>query len=436
MRAKTIFLGLIAIFIFSSSVPAQRVWTLEQCIDTALTNNRNMKLQRINYDSRNIAYQQSKNAQLPNLNGSVGQNFNFGRSLAVDNTYQNSNSQTTSFSISGGLNLFNGFRVKNTIDARRADLLASGADLQKIEKDIVMNVSTVFLQVLQNKELLVNAENQLAITQENIDRRRVLINSGKLAEGEIYELQAQLAKEEVALVQAQNNLELSLLDLALVMDLEEIGGLDVVVPNNLLENELALLNAEEVYGSAVLSRPEIQSAEYRLQSNEKNVEIAKSGYLPSLSLGASWGTGFYKMSNMPQNLPFADQFKNNISTGVGLNLSIPIFNRFETKSQVTSAKLNVESSRLEIENVKKELRKNIQQAYYNALAAKNRWEASEKSVKANEESYRFANQKFEVGRGNQYEVNLAKNNLTQSISEQTQSKYEYVFRLKILELMK
>ena len=115
MRAKTIFLGLIAIFIFSSSVPAQRVWTLEQCIDTALTNNRNMKLQRINYDSRNIAYQQSKNAQLPNLNGSVGQNFNFGRSLAVDNTYQNSNSQTTSFSISGGLNLFNGFRVKNTI---------------------------------------------------------------------------------------------------------------------------------------------------------------------------------------------------------------------------------------------------------------------------------------------------------------------------------
>ena len=436
MRAKTIFLGLIAIFIFSSSVPAQRVWTLEQCIDTALTNNRNMKLQRINYESRNIAYQQSKNAQLPNLNGSVGQNFNFGRSLAVDNTYQNSNSQTTNFSISGGLNLFNGFRVKNTIDARRAELLASGADLQKIEKDIVMNVSTVFLQVLQNKELQANAENQLAITQENIDRRRVLINSGKLAEGEIYELQAQLAKEEVALVQAQNNLELSLLDLALIMDLEEIGGLDVVVPNNLLENELALLNAEEVYGSALRSRPEIQSAEYRLQSNEKNVEIAKSGYLPSLSLGASWGTGFYNMSNMPQNSPFADQFKNNMSTGVGLNLSIPIFNRFETKSQVTSAKLNVESSKLEIENVKKELRKNIRQAYYNALAAKNRWEASEKSVKANEESYRFANQKFEVGRGNQYEVNLAKNNLTQSISEQTQSKYEYVFRLKILELMR
>lgn len=436
MRVKSIILGIITLFVLSASTSAQRVWTLEQCIDTALSNNRNMKLQRINYDSREIAYRQSKNAQLPNLNASMGQNFNFGRSLAVDNTYQNSNSQTTNFSISSGLNLFSGFRVKNTIDARRAELLASGADLQKIEKDIVMNVSTVFLQVLQNKELLTNAENQLSITKENIERRKQLIDAGKLAEGEIYELQAQLAKEEVALVQAQNNLELSLLDLALVMDLETLGVMDVEVPNDLLENELALLNADEVYGIAVQSRPEIQSAEYRLQSSEKNVEIAKSGYMPSLSLGASMGSGYYNMSNMPFNAPFSEQFKNNASSGIGLSLSIPIFNRFETKSQVESAKLNVESSKIEIENVKKELRKNITQAYYNAIAAKNRWEASEKSVKANEESYRFANQKFEVGRGNQYEVNLAKTNLAQSISEQTQSKYEYVFRLKMLELMK
>ncbi len=436
MRTKSIILGIIAVFVLTASAQAQRVWTLEQCIDTALANNRNMKLQRLTYDSRNIAYQQSRYARLPNLNASVGQNFNFGRSLAIDNTYQNSNSQTTNFSISSGLNLFSGFRVKNTIDARRAELLASGADLQKIEKDIVMNVSTVFLQVLQNKELLANAENLLAITQENITRRKELIKEGKLAEGEIYELQSQLAKEENALLQAKNNLELSLLDLALVMDLEEVGGLDVVVPNNLLANELSLLSADEVYKSALQSRPEIKSAEYRLQSNEKNVEIAKSGYMPSLSAGASWGTGYYNMSNVPQNAPFADQFKNNMSTGVGLSLSIPIFNRMETKSQVASAQLSVESSKLEIENVKKELRKSIQQAYYNAIGAKNRWDASEKLVKANEEAYRFANEKFEVGRASQYEVNQAKNNLAQAISEQTQSKYEYVFRLKMLELMK
>ena len=124
MRTKSIILGIIAVFVLTASAQAQRVWTLEQCIDTALANNRNMKLQRLTYDSRNIAYQQSRYAQLPNLNASVGQNFNFGRSLAIDNTYQNSNSQITNFSISSGLNLFSGFRVKNTIDARRAELLA------------------------------------------------------------------------------------------------------------------------------------------------------------------------------------------------------------------------------------------------------------------------------------------------------------------------
>ena len=210
----------------------------------------------------------------------------------------------------------------------------------------------------------------------------------------------------------------------------------MAVPENLLENELALLSADEVYRSALDNRPEIKSAQHRLESSLKSVEIANAGKLPSLSMGAQWGSGYYNMSNLPNNASFGKQFSNNMSTGIGLNLSIPIFNRYEVKNQVESAKLNVESSKIDIENTKIELRKTIQQAYYNALAAKNRWDSSRKSVKANEESYRFASQKYEVGRANQYELNLAKTNLSQSISEETQAKYEYVFRMKILELMK
>ncbi|MHB9056654.1 MAG: TolC family protein [Paludibacteraceae bacterium] len=417
-------------------VYGQHSWTLQECIDTALINNRNIKQQKLNYKSKEISYNQAKADRLPNLNASVGQNFNFGRSLTVDNTYQNSNSNTTSFSVSSGLNLFNGFKMKNTIEVRQAELLAAGADVQKIEKDIILNVSSVFLQVLQNKELLLNAENQLKITSENIARRKELINSGKMAQGEIYELQAQEAKEELSRVQAENQLQLSLLDLSQVLELDHFQDIDVVVPTNLLENELALLSADEVYASALVNRPEIKSAQHRLESSLKNIEIAKAGYLPSLSMGAQWGTGYYNMSNVPNNTSFGTQFSNNMSTGIGLSLSIPIFNRFEVKNQVESAKLNAESSKIDIANARIELRKTIQQAYYNAIAAKNRWESSQKSVKANEESYRFASQKFEVGRANQYEVNLAKTNLSQSISEQTQAKYEYVFRMKILELMK
>ena len=401
-----------------------------------MTHNRNIKQQQLSYKAKEIAYAQAKANLLPNLNASAGQNFNFGRSLGADNTYISSNSATSSFGISSDLTLFDGLKMKYNIEAKKADLLASGADWLKVEKDIILNVSTVFLQVLQNKELLQNAANQLDLTRKNMTQRKELIQAGKLAEGEIYELQAQEAKEEFSLVQAENNLQLSKLDLSQVMDLEDFKDLDIVVPANLMENELALLSAEEVYNSAVQSRPELKAAEFRLQSSEKNIAIAKADYLPSLGFGAQIGTGYYNMSRLPVNEAFGDQISNNLSTALGFRLSIPVFNRFEVKNRVKSAKLEVENSKIEIEKTKIELRKSIEQAYFNAIAAKNRWDSSQKSVRANEEAFRFSSQKFESGRANQYEVNIAKNNLAQSLSEQTQAKYEYVFRMKLLELMK
>ena len=433
---KTKYLIITGLLLAASLLPAQRLWTLEQCIDTALSHNRNIKQQQLSYKAKEIAYAQAKANLLPNLNASAGQNFNFGRSLGADNTYISSNSATSSFGISSDLTLFDGLKMKYNIEAKKADLLASGADWLKVEKDIILNVSTVFLQVLQNKELLQNAANQLDLTRKNMTQRKELIRAGKLAEGEIYELQAQEAKEEFSLVQAENNLQLSKLDLSQVMDLEDFKDLDVVVPVNLMENELALLSAEEVYNSAVQSRPELKAAQFRLQSSEKNIAIAKADYLPSLGFGAQIGTGYYNMSRLPVNEAFGDQISNNLSTALGFRLSIPVFNRFEVKNRVKSAKLEVENSKIEIEKTKIELRKSIEQAYFNAIAAKNRWDSSQKSVRANEEAFRFASQKFESGRANQYEVNIAKNNLAQSISEQTQAKYEYVFRMKLLELMK
>ena len=433
---KTKYIIITALLLAATQLPAQRLWTLEQCIDTALTHNRNIKQQQLSYKSKEIAYAQAKANLLPNLNASAGQNFNFGRSLGADNTYISSNSATSSFGISSDLTLFDGLKMKYNIEAKKADLLASGADWLKVEKDIILNVSTVFLQVLQNKELLQNAANQLDLTRKNMTQRKELIRAGKLAEGEIYELQAQEAKEEFSLVQAENNLQLSKLDLSQVMDLEDFKDLDIVVPVNLMENELALLSAEEVYNSAVQSRPELKAAQFRLQSSEKNIAIAKADYLPSLGFGAQIGTGYYNMSRLPVNEAFGDQISNNLSTALGFRLSIPVFNRFEVKNRVKSAKLEVENSKIEIEKTKIELRKSIEQAYFNAIAAKNRWDSSQKSVRANEEAFRFSSQKFESGRANQYEVNIAKNNLAQSLSEQTQAKYEYVFRMKLLELMK
>jgi outer membrane protein len=214
------------------------------------------------------------------------------------------------------------------------------------------------------------------------------------------------------------------------MEITDFQHFDIQAESPVLGN---LDSVEDVYKSALQNRPEMKSANYKLQSSEKNVSIARADYFPTLTFGAQFGTGYYNLQNM-QSRPFDKQLSDNMSTSVGLNLNIPIFNRFDTKNRVETAKLVVENSKLEIENAKKELFKTIQQAHQNALAAKERRQAADKSVTAMREAFRYAEQRFDAGRASQYEVFQAKNNLTQTLSEQMQAKYEYIFRLKILEM--
>jgi len=434
MKTK-IYMILGALFVTLLATAQQKPWTLEQCVDTALANNRNVKQKILTRKSNEIAYQQAKYDLLPNLNASAGQYYNFGRSLGVDNVYKNTNSSQTSVGISTNITLFDGLKMKYNIDARMADLKASEADLKKMQSDLVMSVSTAFLQVLLNKELLQIAKDQHDLTLSKIEQRKSLVSAGKLAEGEVYELIAQESKEEMNRIKAEQSLNYSLLDLAQILELDDFEKFDVVVPTDLLNGELQLLNPQTVYDGALIHRPEIKVAEFRLQGNETNIQIAKSGYYPTLSLGAQTGTRYYNMSGF-NNDGFSKQFANNLSSSIGLNLSIPIFNKFEVKNGVRNAQIRLESSKLDVENTKIELRKTIQQAYQNALAAKARWDASLKSEVASREAYRFSNQKYENGRATVYELYQAKSNLTQVLSEQIQAKYEYVFRIKILEWLK
>ena len=420
----------------ASVVSAQQQLTLEQCIAIALENNRNVKQQELNKQNREIAYNQARADLLPNLNASAGQNFVFGRSIGLDNTYQNTNSSQTSFSLGSDITLFDGLRMKHNIDARRADVNASQADLDKIRDDIVISISTAFLQVLLNKELLQISEDQIELTNANILQRSELIKSGKMAEGEIYELEAQKAKEELNRVQAESNLKLALLDLAQIMEIENVSDLDITAPPaEKLIGESILLSSDVVYQNALINRPEISGANFRLESAQKEVLMSKAQLYPTLSFGANVGTGYYHMSNRT-NDSFSSQMRNNMSNSVGFNLRIPIFNRFQVRNSIRTAQIAVENNRLEMDKTKLDLRKRIEQAYYNALGANSRWEAAKKSEIAGREAYRFAEQKFENGRANSYELFQAKNNLTQVLGEVAQAKYEYAFRLKILELLK
>jgi outer membrane protein len=417
------------------SLSAQHKYTLEECVEIALENNRNIKQQELNNQQRQIAYSQARADLLPNLNASAGQSFVYGRSIGLDNVYQNTNSSQTSFNIGSNITLFDGLRMKYNIDARKAEMYISEADLERIQDDIVMSVSTAFLQVLMNKELIQIANDQIELTNTNLIRMNELVDNGKVARGELYELEAQLAKEEFNQIQAENNLKLSLLDLAQIMELEDFSNFDVVVPNDILVDESLLFSPTAIYQSALIARPEIRGAQYRVESSEKEILIAKSAYYPSLSFGASMGTGYYNMSGF-DNATFSNQLKNNRSTSLGFSLSIPIFNKFQVRNSVKNAQIALEHSKLEVDKTKIELRKRIEQAYYNAVAAESRWRAADKSELASREAYRFAEQKYENGRGTSYELSQAKSNLANVLSDQTQAKYEYMFRLKILELLR
>lgn len=426
---------IITLFLTLSLSGMAQQYTLEECIDIALQNNRTIKQQELNRAQREIAYSQARSDLLPNLNAQAGQNFTFGRSIGLDNTYQNTNSAQTSFGIATDITLFDGLRMKHNIDAKRADLSAAEADVEKFKDDIEMSVATAFLQVLLQKELLQIANEQLALTDENIRRRNELIKSGKMAQGEIYELEAQRAREDQNRVQAESNLKLALLDLAQIMELEDFSQLDVVTPpvEQIIGNDMLLLPTD-VYQQALMVRPEIRSSEYRLQSSEKEVLMAKSQLYPTLSFGANFGTGYYKMSGRP-NDSFKSQLRNNMSNSLGFSLRIPIFNRFQTRNNIRSAELAVENNRIEMDKVKIELRKRIEQAYHNAVGAQSKWKATQKSEISGKEAFRFAQEKFDNGRANAYELFQAKSNLTQVLGEQAQAKYEYAFRLKILEML-
>jgi len=442
---KTKIYMIMGALLVSLLASAQKPWTLQQCVDTALANNRNVKQQALTKKTKDVAYDQARKNLLPNLNAGIGQNFGFGRSLDENYKYTNSAAitQATSFSFSSSVTLFNAFKLKNNIEAKKADMYASEADLEKMKSDITTSVAAGFLQILLNKELLQIATDQLELTKTKIEQRKALVASGKMAEGEMYDLVAQESKEELSQLQAKNTLNLSLLDLAQFLELDHFENLDIAAPENLSESDLKLLSADEVFRSALTHRPEIKGAEFRLKSNELNVLTSRADYYPKLDLSANLGTSYYKdnsknaatgQSNVFDS--FGKQFSDKLNAGINLNLSIPIFNKFEVRNNVRTAQLGVQSSVIAVNNAKLELKKSIQQAYYNALGAKSRWDAANKSEIASREAYRFANQKYEAGRATLYELYQAKSNLTQVLGEQAQAKYEYFFRIKLLELLK
>jgi outer membrane protein len=424
-------------FIFSQ----QKVWSLEECIKYAISNNIQIKQQEVQTEVQNNSLDLAKLKLLPTLNGSAGHNYSFGRALD-QNTYNfyNRTLQSDNFYIGGQTPLFNGLQNYNSIQKNKNLVLASKQDLQNISDNVALNVALMYLQVLLNKELVAVDDNQLNITLQQIEKTRKLVDAGSVAKGNLLQIQAQAAQEELSLINMKNQLETSYLNLTQLLELKTPAGFEVEVPViNVDPNSIITGNIDDIYEIAVKNRPEIKSSELNLTASQYGLKIAKGGRSPQISLSYSLNSGYTYIYNLPEpatNDPFRTQLKNNKNSGIGLSMNIPILNGWQVNKNISNSKLSVESSQFTLEGTKKQLYKNIQQAYTDAVAALKKLNVSIKAVASTEESFRYTEQKFNVGMVTPVDYNAAKTQLLNSQSDMTQAKFEFLFKTKVLDFYK
>ena len=406
-----------------------RPWTLAQCIDWAMENNLTVLQQEDNLQGREIDKNTAEWSWLPSVNASASEDWSFGRGLGGNNTYESGNSSSTGFSLGGNMTLFDGLATPRRIDLARLNLDAAVNDLEKARDDIRVSVAQGYVQVLYNYEIRDVAREQLAIDSLQVARLESLFQSGKASAAEVSQQKASLAQSQLTLVQAENNLRTSLLDLAQLLELPEWNGFNIVRPE--IEPEPVYLGTpDDIYADALGIRPAIKAEQLRLEGARKQVDIAKSAYSPSLSLSAGMGTNYYTSFN---SISFWDQLNKNFSQYVRLSLSIPIFNKFSTRNQVRSAQLSLHTQQLQLRRAEQNLYKEIQQAWNGAVAAQAKWEAAKVASDAARDAFELMQAKYENGKATLTEFNESRNRLVKSQSDAAQASFEYIFQTSLVQ---
>ncbi len=467
MKFKNSVLLLFLLTVTGHTWAQGRVLNLQECIDIALQNNLTVKRGNLTLEGALIDRSQARFNQLPNLNLNANSGYNYGRSIdPTSNDFINQQISFTGFSGSSNVILFNGLRLANIVKQSQVNLESTEFDLENVKNNVTINIVTFYLNVIFNRELLQNAAFQLQSSQEQLDRTRKLVTSGALPLTNELELVSQVATNEVNLVNAQNNLNLALLSLKQAMLLPASEEIDIVVPEVEPEAEALNFTVQEVYSTAEGIMPEIKSANLGLESAQLGIKIAKANGLPSLSFGGSFSTnysdafqravigepivteqtvifdgnpvtiGFPGVDITREDVPFVDQIEQNLSRSIGLNLSIPVFNRFSVRNNVQRSRIQLQQAEITVQEIQNTLRQQIESAYNDAQAALKTYEANEKQVDALEETFRAVENQYNLGGANFTDYQVASNNLYRSKSDFVRAKYDFIFKYKILDFYK
>lgn len=449
-----------------NNLNAQKAWTLQECVEYALKNNLQVKQSEINSSIAEANKQQSFFGFFPSLNGSASYNYNTGRSVdAFTNTFTTRSNQSANFSINSGVTIFNGFQLQHQYSQSNFNLKASRFDLDKIKNDISLNVAAAYLQAVYAKEETKAAEDRLKLADEQLTRTKKLVENDLLAKGSLLDAEAQKSTEEYTRISAFNAYQNAILTLTQLMNLESPEGFEMETPKiDLLQQEPLSLTSEMIYKEALSRQPEIKSAQMRTSAAKSGWKGSLGGRLPRLTMYGSISTLYSNQAQRSkgaplflgyqptgalttsgdavlspsyvyefEKTPFSDQFDNNLSKSFGFSLSIPVFNGRSTEMAIRRSKLNYESAKINQQIAEDQLYKNIQQAHQDAIAALNKYEAAKKSADAQTEALMYMEKKYESGLVTSLEYTTARNNLTRAQSNMLQSKYDLIFKVKVLD---
>jgi outer membrane protein len=459
-----LFIAFLGIF---SNMQAQKIWTLEDCINYALENNLDINKQLLAVETNNDALLQSGLNMLPNLNANGTNVWNYGQTVdQYTNTFATKSVRSNNFYIASNVTLYGGLQKLNTYKENKINLLASKYDLDVIKNSISLSVAGFYLDILFNLELLDVANEQLRITTAQTERMEKMVEAGSSARGDLLNLQAQKATEQLNVVTAQNRLYISNLSLQQLIDLPVTTDFRVEKPMlKAVQAPKDKITAEVIFEHALKTRPEIKSAELRVESAQKRLSIARGYVQPTLSLSGSWGTGYSAIAEQvdPNTPPlvsldsvgftqnthdpvlvsnvhyatrtksFTDQLRDNSNQSVGFYLNIPIFNGWQGRTAISSAKIQKSQAELDLGIQTRDLRKLIEQAFADASSALQKYTASQEKVNAQTEAFNYAQQKFDVGVMTSFDYNNTKKDLTLAESQLLQAKYDFIFKTTILD---
>ncbi len=427
------------LFTSGLAIAQTKTWTFQQCLDTALQRNISVNQTRMSNELNKIGLEQSKAARYPSVSASANGGLSIGKNVnPTTNAFVTESYYSSNFGVSGNYNLFNGMQTANTIRQERINVNAGQFDIEKAKNDVTLNITTGYLQVLFAYEILSAAKSQEAATEAQVDRTDKMVTAGKSPESDLLQIKSQLATDNLSVINAENQLALAKVTLMQLMEIPISDNFDVVVPA-MEENAKALMQTnEDIYQKSLSVLPQIASAKLKTSASEMGLKVSEGAQWPRLSLGANTNSNYAssrkKGTNVnPEGYPFYQQLWDNIGQSFSLGLSIPIYSNRQIKSSIEMAKINVITTKLNEQNTRNVLRKSVEQTYTDLRAAVKKYEATKQQLAAVESVYQNAEKKYTVGVMSATDFLIQKNNFTQSQSSLIQSKYDYIFKSKILD---